>query len=182
MRKLNPAKMLGPGELVDAIEEITSVSPDVVLVGGVALLAYGSPRMTADIDVLAQRPVPPRWPVHGTLAFGGWRIRTSQGVQVDWIDRSDGFEAVYDEALLDGGRYVPEWDAYVAELEYLVLMKMIAGRPKDDLDLIWLLQRLDDADIEDAREAAQRLLGPYALKDLDARIQEAAWHASKEES
>ncbi len=57
-------------------------------------------------------------------------------------------------------------------------MKMIAGREKDELDLITLLQS-GEVDIPKARRLIKRVIGAHAALDSDTRIAEAAWRATR---
>ena len=91
--------------------------------------------------------------------------------------RTDDFSAVFDEALIHGRR-IEDVPVPVASPEYLVAMKMIAGRDKDNLDLITLLQS-GEVDLPRARCMIKRLLGAYAAKQFDARVAEAEWRATR---
>lgn len=138
---------------------------------------YGGERLTADLDVVAQAPLPAGMSDEGRLTFGGTKTRTPGGIPLDWIDRDDDFAAVYDEAL-QYRRLIEGVALPVASPEYLAAMKMIAGRDRDDLDLIALIQS-GEVDIPKARRMIKRLLGAYAAQDFDARVEEAAWRASR---
>jgi len=114
---------------------------DWALAGGLAMILYGSDRLTKDVDILAARPLPARFKVEGALRQGGQRyaVQTSRRVTtVDWIIRNDGFREMFQEALSEsvsiGGIPVltPEW---------LVILKFIAGRFKDQEDAVFLLSR-----------------------------------------
>ncbi len=108
--------------------------------GGLAMHLYGSPRLTKDVDIIASEHLP-LTPEH-RLTFGGSSYKLQVGnyaVQVDWIVRSDGYEKYYSAALKeaiklpDGIRIViPEW---------LVILKLNAGRQKDLDDIVFLLRQ-----------------------------------------
>jgi len=111
------------------------------LAGGLAMILYGSDRLTKDVDIVAARLLPKKFRVEGALRQGGQRyaIETKKRVtSVDWIIRSDGFRLMFEEALSEavtiGGIPVltPEW---------LVILKFIAGRFKDQEDAVFLLSR-----------------------------------------
>ena len=111
------------------------------LAGGVAMILYGSDRLTKDVDIVAARQLPKKFKVDGTLRQGGQRysIKTAKRItSVDWIIRNDGFRDMFKEALSEaitiGGIPVltPEW---------LVILKFIAGRFKDQEDAVFLLSR-----------------------------------------
>ena len=112
------------------------------LVGGLAMHLYGSDRLTKDVDVIADNLLNIE-KVLGHLKQGGVRyeVETSNNkVSVDWIIRNDEAKKYYDQALneavlLEGIPIIlPEW---------LVILKYIAGRFKDQEDAIFLLSRKD---------------------------------------
>lgn len=106
--------------------------------GGLAMHLYGSPRLTKDVDIIASRDLS-LTPQH-RLGFGGSSYTLQVGkyaVQIDWIVRNDGYQKYYRAALKDaielsnGLRLVkPEW---------LVILKINAGRQKDLDDIVFLL-------------------------------------------
>ena len=111
------------------------------LAGGLAMIVYGSDRLTKVVDIVAERLLPEKFKIEGSLRQGGQRyaIETTKRVtNVDWIIRSDGFRSMFQEALSEavniGGIPVltPEW---------LVVLKFIAGRFKDQEDAVFLLSR-----------------------------------------
>ena len=65
--------------------------------------------------------------------------------------------------------------------EYLVAMKMVAGRPKDETDVRYLVL-LEDFDAQRAEDVVRRHLGRYAVRELRSLIEEARWRASRGES
>lgn len=151
----------------------------VLLIGGVAMRYYGSERLTVDLDV-ASSGMPARGlPREGVRTFGGMKTRTPSGVPLDWVVREDDFAPVFAEALEQGQRAIEGVPIDVVSPEYLAAMKMIAGRDRDDLDLIFLLQS-GEVDVGKARRIIKRLLGAYAAQDFDSRVAEAEWKASRE--
>jgi hypothetical protein len=109
------------------------------LAGGLAVILYGSDRLTKDVDIIAARLLPLEH--RGLLRQGGARyeIETArQRVAVDWIIRSDEARRFYQAALKDAVRIkgVP-----VLTPEWLVILKYIAGRFKDQEDAVFLLRR-----------------------------------------
>jgi hypothetical protein len=112
------------------------------LAGGLAMYLYGSPRLTKDVDVIATNYL--SLPANGPLSFGGSNYIVEVGkyeVAVDWIVRNDGYAKYYRQALADaiampqGFRLIsPEW---------LVILKMFAGRQKDYDDIVFLLRQKD---------------------------------------
>jgi len=110
------------------------------LAGGLAMHLYGSPRLTKDVDIIASKDLS-LTPQH-RLNFGGSSYTLQVGkytVQIVWIVRSDGYQKYYRAALKDaielsnGLRLVkPEW---------LVILKLNAGRQKDLDDIVFLLKQ-----------------------------------------
>ncbi len=146
------------------------------LVGGVAMQAYGSDRLTKAIDFVASGPID-ALPFREELSFGGARSQAENGVEVDLILRRDEYAALYAEAL-ENARPVGDLPTRVVTAEYLVALKMAAARDKDELDLEWLLGR-PGLDRKQARAIVARHLGEHAARELDALIAEVDWRGSR---
>lgn len=109
------------------------------LVGGLAMAVYGSDRNTKDIDIIANKLLPLE--NQGLLKQGGQRynIKTNKKtVAVDWIIRNDEFKTLFQEALKDA---VKINDVPILTPEWLVILKFISGRFKDQEDAVFLLSR-----------------------------------------
>lgn len=129
------------------------------LVGGVAMAFYGSPRLTKDVDVIATATLPLE--AERKLSFGGERYQAKVGkknVPVDWIVRSDNVDVFYQKALAeahtghDGPPLVtPEW---------LVILKFIAGRFRDQQDAVFLLKQKGLVDRKLIRRKVSETIGP----------------------
>jgi len=110
------------------------------LAGGLAMHLYGSQRLTKDVDIIASQNLS-LTPKH-QLSFGGGSYALQIGkyeVPIDWIVRSDGYQKYYQAALKDAIR-LPNGLRIVTP-EWLVILKIIAGRQKDFDDVVFLLQR-----------------------------------------
>jgi hypothetical protein len=173
---------LSPEALERAVSEVLdrasrSTGPvRAALVGGFALQLLGSDRLTGDVDVVADGPIEGLAPGKA-LSFGGYESETREGVPVDVIVRNDEFRGLYEEALSaaemkDG--------LSVVRPEYLVAMKMVAGRDRDALDLRFLLTH-PHVDPGRTKDIVRRHLGPYAARELDVLRAEAEWRASREQ-
>jgi hypothetical protein len=147
----------------------------VLIVGGLAMQHYGSDRLTGDVDVAAGRVLAGLAPVRD-LTFGGVAAVTPAGLPVDLIVRNDVYADLFDEAIFAGVR-VPDLPAPVVRPEYLVAMKMVAGRGKDWLDLEALLA-LGVVDLARARAVVGKHLGPFAVQEFDRIVEEVAWRTS----
>src|SRR5215210_6537374 len=112
---------------------------DWALAGGLAIILYGSDRLTKDVDIIASKKLPLK--NEGILVQGGERynVQTSKRtVAVDWITRSDEAKRFYQEALKDS---VMIEDVPILTPEWLVILKYIAGRFKDQEDGVFLLSK-----------------------------------------
>jgi hypothetical protein len=110
------------------------------LVGGLAMHLYGSDRLTKDVDIIADSLLNIE-KILGYLKQGGVRyeIETSNNkVSVDWIIRRDEAKKYYETALKDAVliEKIP-----IISPEWLVILKYIAGRFKDQEDAVFLLSR-----------------------------------------
>lgn len=129
-----------------AVEIITKLAEenniDWALVGGLAMNLYGSDRLTKDIDVIADKLLPmSEKQIVGRLKQGGERYNTETDekiVTVDWIIRNDEFKPLFNEALKAA---VKINDVPVLTPEWLVILKFIDGRFKDQEDAVFLLSR-----------------------------------------
>ena len=129
---------------VEAVQEVGRLAEREeikwAVAGGLAMHFYGSPRLTKDVDIIASKHLS-LTPQH-QLTFGGSSYTLEIGryrVQVDWIVRNDGYEKYYKAALKEaielpnGLRVImPEW---------LVILKLNAGRQKDFDDIVFLLKQ-----------------------------------------
>ena len=123
--------------IVAKIAETNDVSW--ALVGGLAMAIYGSDRNTKDIDIIANKLLPLE--NKGLLRQGGERylIKThKKEVAVDWIIRKDEFKKLFQVALDEA---VKIKDVPILTPEWLVILKFIAGRFKDQEDAVFLLSR-----------------------------------------
>ena len=129
-------------EAISAVGELAEANNIAwALAGGMAVIVYGSDRMTKDVDIIASQVLPPKFKVAGQLRQGGERyeIATRNRVtNVDWIIRSDGFKTMFSEALSEA---VEIKGVPVLTPEWLVILKFIAGRFKDQEDAVFLLSR-----------------------------------------
>ncbi len=108
--------------------------------GGLAMYIYGSPRLTKDVDIIASQNLS-LTPDH-PLGFGGNSYTLQIGkyaVQVDWIVRTDGYRKYYRAALTDS--VVMPSGLRVITPEWMVILKINAGRQKDLDDAVFLLQQ-----------------------------------------
>ena len=173
-------RFLAPETLDEAAREVAALAHDenipVALIGGYALQLYGSPRLTGDVDVVADGLIE-ALPEGEPLSFGGVQTESPNGVPVDLVLRDDDYAALYEEALV---RAVDLQDAPmpVVRLEYLAAMKMGAGRARDGADLEWIILR-SGADLSAVRRIVKQYLGLYAAREFDRLVEEARWKSSQ---
>ena len=108
-------------------------------IGGIAMALYGSDRNTKDIDIIANKLLPLE--NHGLLRQGGERYLVKAGskeIAIDWIIRKDEFRDLFQIALKEAVRIN---DVPILTPEWLVILKFIAGRFKDQEDAVFLLSR-----------------------------------------
>lgn len=135
--------LLDEESAIETIETIAEIAEEKgikwALVGGLAMAIYGSDRTTKVIDIIADKTLP--LAKVGELLQGGERylIKTNKKeVAVDWIIRKDEFKKLFAEALKES---VKINDVPILTPEWLVILKFIAGRFKDQEDAVFLLSR-----------------------------------------
>jgi hypothetical protein len=118
-----------------ALEEI-----EWAVAGGLAMHLYGSPRMTKDVDIIASQLL--SIPAEHRLTFGGSCYTVQIGkyaVPVGWIVRNDGYRKYYLAALKEAVK-LPNGLRIVTP-EWLVILKINAGRQRDLDDIVFLLKQ-----------------------------------------
>jgi hypothetical protein len=109
------------------------------LAGGIAMHIFGYIRATQDVDMIASGKL--NLPCEETLSIGGesYSVRVGEReVMVDVIVRDDFFHDFYQAALRDAQTLPNGWR--IITPEWMVILKFLAGRGKDILDLLWLLK------------------------------------------
>ena len=137
--------LLDEESAIETIEKVAEFAEqngvEWALVGGLAMVIYGNDRTTKNIDIIADKLLPLE--KVGDLVQGGERylIKTSKKeVAVDWIIRKDEFRQLFAQALKE---VVKINDVPILTPEWLVILKFIAGRFKDQEDAVFLLSRQD---------------------------------------
>ncbi len=128
------------------------------LAGGIAMHLYGYLRATHDVDFLAEKDLD--LPHEEKLSFGGLRHSIQVGARkiiVDIIVRDDFFRAFYDAALRDARQTEEGW--FVITPEWMVILKYMAGRSKDILDLLWMLREPELVDRDKIAQLLEQVLG-----------------------
>lgn len=173
-RKLLDSKLLQKFTIsIDAQADVQDVK--VALIGGAAMNFYGSPRMTWDLDFVAQKlfKLDGFDPVK-TLTFGGARYMTGSGIPVDLVVREDEYADLYKEAL---AKAQPTEEGYfIVDPNYLAVMKFATRRAKDHLDLMWLILQRDLLDLPVVEKIVKQYLGGrFAVDEFRQVVAEAEW-------
>jgi hypothetical protein len=156
------------------------------LFGAQAVAVHGVPRTTADVDVTVELPAAGRQGFVRAMATAGLRVRVpdeerfvattrvipfehvASGWPVDVVLAGPGLEQLFlDNArpLSAGGVTVP-----VIAAEDLIVLKVLAGRPKDLEDVRGLL-RLGTRDLTRCRELLADLERALDQRDLRPRLE-----------
>lgn len=165
-------------ELLKAAQDVGAIVDDgerVAIAGGLAMQIWGSSRLTSDLDVLSDSCLGYEGEL---LSFGG--IRTREGdVDLDIIVREDEWQELYDDAL-EKAEQVEGILLPVVTPEFLVPIKMVAGRAKDESDVRYLVLT-SGFDQPETERIVRKHLGPYAVRELRSIIEEAKWRKSRGE-
>lgn len=146
-------------EIVGAIANQNGISWAVC--GGIAMAVYGSPRLTKDVDIIGSKRLPIK-EIIGYLKQGGehFMVETDKrAVPIDWILRNDDAKKLFEKAL---GEAVWIDDIPIVAPEYLVIMKFIAGRFKDQEDAVFLLSHPDLVNREKVKNIIVEVFGQGA--------------------
>jgi hypothetical protein len=88
---------------------------------------------------------------------------------LDWIVRDDFFREFYQAALRDAVE--TDDGLFVISPEWMVILKYIAGRGKDQIDLLWLLQQPNLVNRDEVRRQITEVMGEKAaalpLRELE---------------
>jgi len=175
-----------PGPSVSlAAAALQGISAPFALIGGLALDAWGIPRATKDVDLAvpvgSAEPAAERLRSATTevrpLRIGGVGLRErDRGLRIDLVDRRVHFSGLFQEAIAEAassGRRarVAGIEVPLVSLEHLLVMKMVSGEPKDEVDARRILQ-LETLDYARARGIAERHLGAASANRLDALARE----------
>jgi hypothetical protein len=134
---------------------------DCALAGGLAMHLYGFTRATMDVDMVATAPLD--WPAKAELSFGGATYPASTGkreIDLKWIVRDDFFREFYEAALRDA--IETDDGLQIISPAWMVILKYIAGRGKDQIDLLWLLQQPNLVNREEVRRQVTEVMGEKA--------------------
>ena len=145
------------------------------LAGGLAMHLYGFTRATTDVDMIANQLL--GWEAKDKLSFGGETYPASTGkreINLKWIVRDDFFREFYEAALRDAVE--TDEGFFILSPEWMVILKYIAGRGKDQIDLLWLLQQPKLVNRDEVRKQMNEVMGEKAaalpLRELERLFQQ----------
>ena len=144
--------------------------------GGLALHVYGLTRAAPSIDLIGETKLKfkeLRSLNNGGVAYG--IAVNSRVIEVNLILRTDAVKELYDLAL-EHSRYHATLGVYVITPEHLVLLTYLAGRGKEQADLMWLLRANGPVDRKKLKAIVTKQMGKHsywALHDLDQLFLEA---------
>lgn len=156
-------------------EQANDEGIECALCGGLAMHLYGFTRATRDVDFVASDFLSLR--AERELSFGGkvyYKMLRGKRIEVDWIVRNDEKQAAYDAAL--GDALETDVGVDLISPEWMVILKYLAGRGKDHIDVMWLLREPDLVDREAVTRLVKKLLGKaafWAIRDLEELFLEA---------
>ena len=169
----------------EIVEEARKRKVDCALCGGLAMHIYGFTRATVDVDFIAAERLP--LPVSRKLQLGGETYQlptaTEKKIDIDWIVREDDKQDIYRAAL--AGATSTEDGLPIITTEWMVILKYLAGRGKDQIDLLWLLREEGLVDRALVKQHLKDLFGRYAywpLADMDSLFLEADVMKARDEN
>jgi len=185
-RRSSGEEAIDPQAALQAARELVSRALSegrkAAVAGGLAMQVFGFTRATKDVDVVASSELtltPKR-----QLEFGGQIYSVRIGdveIEVDWIVRTDDKKPVYDAALDDAE--MTEYGFPIITPEWMVILKYLAGRGKDHIDLTWLLQQPGLVSREKVLSLIESLMGPmafWAKQDMESVFMEADFRKQRE--
>lgn len=137
------------------------VAADILLVGGaVMIVEVGNRTSTQDIDASFEKNAP-------AIRDAIVAIAKREGLRNDWLnDAAKGF--LYTQPPVHLWRHFGGLNVYIPSLEYLLAMKLVAGRPRDIDDAKAIIQKLSMV----TPQAVLNVLTRYVpQKRIDVRVQ-----------
>lgn len=143
-------------ELIAVVRALDETGVEYALVGGLAVSVWGAPRATKDIDLLV-RPEDLQRAKAAARSVGyaleALPMRFSDGMQMQRVSKAEGAELMTVDFILVDANLEPVWQSRerrateatalsVVSRDALIAMKLAAGRPQDQADVI-KLQELD---------------------------------------
>lgn len=142
-------------ELMSVVQALEEAGVDYALVGGLAVGVWGAPRATKDIDLLvlpadiarAKQSVRARG-----YALEALPMKFADGMRLERVSKTIGRELITVDFILVDPNLEPVWRSRerrdtdvvpisVVSRDALIAMKLAAGRPQDQADVIRLTEQ-----------------------------------------
>ena len=175
----------GIAAAAEMLQKAIQSNVNCAICGGLAMHLYGFVRATVDVDFIASQKLPLK--ALKALQIGGETYQIAldkeKQVDIDWIVRNDDKQEIYAAALANAD--FTEEGLPVITPEWMVILKYLAGRGKDQIDLMWLLRERGLVDRQLVKSNIRELFGRYAywpLADMDNLFLEADVLRARDES
>lgn len=142
-------------ELVTVVQALDAAGVDYALVGGLAVGVWGAPRATKDIDILVMPGDVAR--AKACLRTCGYHLEAlpmkfSDGMQLERVSKPVGSQLMTVDLILVDSNLEVAWrsrerratevnEISVISREALIAMKVAAGRPQDQADVVKLTEQ-----------------------------------------
>lgn len=142
-------------ELLRVVGSLDAANVDYALVGGLAVGVWGAPRATKDIDLLVRAE--DLDVAKAALESCGYELaalpmRFSDGMEMQRVSKVDAGQLVTVDLILVNAQLEPIWQSRqrralesarlsVVSREALIAMKVAAGRPQDQADVVKLTEQ-----------------------------------------
>ncbi len=145
------------------VEQAKKEEVEWALAGGLALLFYGCPGVTQNATILGSARLN-REPER-QLPFGGESYLALVGereIAVDFVVRDDVFRDFYAAALRDARTTAGGWR--VVTPEWMTILKFLARRAEDQLDLLRLLKKPNLVDHDKVERLLEEMMGKISAQ------------------
>lgn len=181
--------MEAPASIIEAAERVAGIlsrhQVDSVVIGAMGLTAYHYVRPTHDVDLAVNADIPTLRSLEGSLRQAGYAAELREPDAADplggvldvtgpfgrlrIVSFAGRFPAVIEDAVRAATLVVrPGSPLKLVPMPHLVALKLHAGGLKSKADIVELLRRNPDADLDAIRDVCQR----YRLQGLDGVLAE----------
>jgi hypothetical protein len=187
---------MSKSKLVETFEALSAAFGDLEIrwyvFGAQAAIFHGITRATADIDVTVEAGEHPTAEVATALTSHGFVLRVADpafveqtrvlpvvhatGIPVDVVLAGPGIEELFLDRVVR--RRVGKADVPIAAAEDIIVMKVLAGRPKDVDDIRAIITAKRDLDVARVRETLALLESALDQSDLTP-VFEAIWRGAR---
>ena len=130
----------------EALAVLQQLGHPACLIGGLALQRWGEPRMTQDADLTVRAPLGTEEAIVDALLL----LRASNSVSLDISLAALPFEEEVFQRASRWRQVGPTW-LTTCSAEDLVIYNLVAARPQDLVDILGIVRRQKDLDLERIR-------------------------------